>query len=472
MKYLFFIIILFLGIGRVDLLAQTEQVFPWVTQNASFSSRMIVDNLSTDATEVTLTAIRATGESETVALSIAPLDQLVADVDQLFTGLGEGSGYAVFMSSTQVDTFGSMVVSGRNSLSGDSPGQANALPLTDMGKNWLFTYLPTGGFDGYISAPVLVNNSNTDAQVTYYAYASGFMLDQTTRTIPAGRPYAETTDSLFPGVSGDLYVVAQSSEDVAAMAFVFNANGEPSLAMARALTRIPAVASDGGTDDGGDADDGTLENGLPAMYAHFEDNVTVFLEGNTIVVQSDGLPNHGSPYWGNGHSNYESPHAGMVVNPNRIAEQDLEMRVPFAPEIASNPSETDLGTIGIAVNGVSLFNQYAGRTATGWVPLEGEIDTFDVYNGHPQRTGNYHYHLEPVYITNDAPWSLVGVMQDGFPIYGPQEPDGSYPSDLDDCNGHFGPTPDHPNGVYHYHVTAAEPYLVGCFKGQPGTISN
>ena len=36
-------------------------------------------------------------------------------------------------------------------------------------------------------------------------------------------------------------------------------------------------------------------------------------------------------------------------------------------------------------------------------------------------------------------------------------------------NGHFGVTPDHPNGVYHYHATTDTPYLCGGYKGVADT---
>lgn len=39
--------------------------------------------------------------------------------------------------------------------------------------------------------------------------------------------------------------------------------------------------------------------------------------------------------------------------------------------------------------------------------------------------------------------------------------------DLDECNGRFGPTPDYPSGVYHYHITDNWPYVMSCYKGEP-----
>ena len=37
--------------------------------------------------------------------------------------------------------------------------------------------------------------------------------------------------------------------------------------------------------------------------------------------------------------------------------------------------------------------------------------------------------------------------------------------DLDECNGRFGVTPEFPNGIYHYYITDAFPYIQRCVKG-------
>ncbi|TDI98129.1 MAG: YHYH protein [Caldithrix sp.] len=138
----------------------------------------------------------------------------------------------------------------------------------------------------------------------------------------------------------------------------------------------------------------------------------------------------------------------------------------FNPEIAASISNTPLGPIGISVNGVALFNQFAGPSQ----PLENEIATFDRYHGHPQQTGQYHYHIEPLFFSNDDN-SLVGFLLDGFPVYGQKDRDGTYPTDLDDANGHVGVTLDYSEGIYHYHITSDEPYISGGFRGTSGTVS-
>ena len=231
----------------------------------------------------------------------------------------------------------------------------------------------------------------------------------------------------------------------------------------------PTDTGDMSTDTG---DTPTDTSSLPPAFAHFTEAVDVRLDGDVVVLESTGIPNHPSPYFDRNDANYTAPHDGMQVNPNRILEQNLTLRLPLNPQIASQPTETDLGAIGVAVNGVALFNQYAGRNSTGWLPLENEIETFDIYNGHPQQRGMYHYHLEPLFLTQDSQSKLMGFLSDGFPVYGPRDLDGSLPNDLDECNGHSGTVADYEDDIYHYHITAAFPYISGCYKGTPGTVSN
>jgi hypothetical protein len=157
----------------------------------------------------------------------------------------------------------------------------------------------------------------------------------------------------------------------------------------------------------------------------------------------------------------------MQVNPNRIVSQNMVLRVPVSPQVTTSSSDTPLGVMGVAVNGVALFNQYAAQRA----PLTSEILSFDRYNGHPQQSGMYHYHIEPVYLTAQGSSRLVGVLLDGFPVYGTKDASGATPTNLDNCNGHVGVTPEYPQGLYHYHIVASPPYIAGCFRGQPGTAS-
>jgi hypothetical protein len=83
--------------------------------------------------------------------------------------------------------------------------------------------------------------------------------------------------------------------------------------------------------------------------------------------------------------------------------------------------------------------------------------------------------VEPTYLTRIklSKSSLIGFLLDGFPVYGPEE-NGQVVTNasLDAYHGHKTATSDYPNGMYHYHITDADPYINGSgFFGTPGTVS-
>ncbi len=197
------------------------------------------------------------------------------------------------------------------------------------------------------------------------------------------------------------------------------------------------------------------------------------VNGNTVTFTTQDLPNHTSPYWPETnplHEDYNGTNNQFNLNPNRISTQNIVFTITLNPQEANNKEVTGLGPIGIARNGVVFFNQYAGPDQ----PLTNEIDSFDQWLGHPQRTGQYHYHIEPTYLTSEfGDDAFLGLLSDGFPIYGSMENGQIITNDdLDDYHGHVSATEDFPNGIYHYHITSEDPYLNGNgYFGTPGNIS-
>jgi hypothetical protein len=205
-----------------------------------------------------------------------------------------------------------------------------------------------------------------------------------------------------------------------------------------------------------------------------EVNYTIYNGKVTIVTTN--LPNHTSPYYlgtewdQEKYAAYSGTNSSFHLNPNRISEQNITFSIPLNPASATDKAATPMGPIGISRNGVVFFNQYAAGSST----LDNEINSFDQYLGHPAGSGMYHYHIEPVYLTevygDDA---FLGLLADGFPVYGPVEEGKILSSDdLDDYHGHYSVTKEFPNGIYHYHISADAPYLNGDgFYGTAGTIS-
>ncbi len=187
------------------------------------------------------------------------------------------------------------------------------------------------------------------------------------------------------------------------------------------------------------------------LIKNFVGHAKVSIEGDTLIVKTDAIPNHPT-------ANYPNP-----SNPNAIKKQDLTFYIPLKPKHSKDVSATPFGPIGVAINGIPFYNQYNGQ-GNDAVRLE----VFDSCCGHPDQFGMYHYHKYPVCIKspfhdeNKKHSPLIGFMFDGYAIYGPNGENGEPPKDLDFCNGHFDKT-----RGYHYHTTENYPYLVGGYHGVP-----
>jgi len=144
-------------------------------------------------------------------------------------------------------------------------------------------------------------------------------------------------------------------------------------------------------------------------------------------------------------------------------------RIPLAPALAATTTSAVDGPIGIAVNGVPLFNPCKqGGCEFGDTKLLGELD---ICNGHAGRADDYHYHAAPVCMMADQPanhWDThpIGWALDGFAIFGYNNPDGTVATRDTVCGGNTVAHPNAPAG-YAYHVTDASPYILSCFRGTP-----
>lgn len=220
----------------------------------------------------------------------------------------------------------------------------------------------------------------------------------------------------------------------------------------------------------------TIGANVPDVYKKIYGALSITIEGNYVVIKTNDLPDHKSPYytgtqWASSkYEAYNGTNPQFALNPNRIAEQTITFKIPLNPAEATNKQSTPGGAIGVSLNGVSFFNQYAAMNA----PLTNEINGFDQYNGHPQQQGAYHYHVEPLYLTaTKGKDVLLGFLLDGFPVYGTHE-NGALvnAASLDAYHGHKHATTDYPSGIYHYHITSTDPYINGNgFYGTPGTVT-
>jgi len=250
-------------------------------------------------------------------------------------------------------------------------------------------------------------------------------------------------------------------------------------------------------------------SGQPQVTASVRSNsVLIHIQGEFRIITANGLPNHST-------GNFPNP-----GNPNYIAAQQYNFRIPLHPVPAEKPTSFKLGLFGIATNGV-VFDPGAAEwwgndPSSGWQyePISGPRHLgVDSNNAHVQPNGAYHYHGVPTGMIAATPGAtqrmfLLGWAADGFPIYAPWAyfnptnptspvkpvkssfqfkkgtrptgPGGTYDGtfvadfeyvagsgDLDECNGRFGITPEFPKGTYHYFVTREFPFIPRQFRGTP-----
>ena len=246
--------------------------------------------------------------------------------------------------------------------------------------------------------------------------------------------------------------------------------------------------------------------------SQYEESVS----GNTRTITINGIANHKVG---------EFPNSG---NPNTISEAGETFTMTTNAEIASNVTYGMGYTFGVLFSGVAV-DPYTGEffVGTNGVNMEWNITTLqsttslglDCNNAHVQPTGRYHYHgtpnkfIDDLGIANGNQMIKVGYAGDGFPIYykygyaddnitimeyssgfqlktedrggdGLTAPDGcpdgyyfrdyeyvSGVSDLDECNGRFGKTPE-ADDEYYYTITDNFPSSPLCFSGTPDNSFN
>ena len=180
----------------------------------------------------------------------------------------------------------------------------------------------------------------------------------------------------------------------------------------------------GGGGGGGAGADGSTDTACPAsepICGAFENSgsqggyveVSLTDGDDAAIVRTSSLPDYP---------------ANTGNSPNDAVPQELEFHVPLAP--TAGPSEAGLGHVGVAWNGVSLFNPSDARDIGGCTGNAAylESDGMDDYGGHPTARGEYHYHTGDFVrhagefgLSNDPGEhsSLFGYAFDGVPIYGP-----------------------------------------------------
>lgn len=147
-------------------------------------------------------------------------------------------------------------------------------------------------------------------------------------------------------------------------------------------------------------------------------------------------------------------------------------RIPLVPVVAATKTSALDGPIGLAINGIPLFNPCKQGGCSG--PGGGDtkvVGELDLCNGHAGRADDYHYHAAPVCLMADRAadyWDThpLGWALDGYAIFGYRNPDGTTATRDGICGGNTVTHPNAPAG-YAYHVTDVSPYILSCFHGVP-----
>jgi phosphatidylethanolamine-binding protein (PEBP) family uncharacterized protein len=198
-----------------------------------------------------------------------------------------------------------------------------------------------------------------------------------------------------------------------------------------------------------------------SMNASNSGYAVVSCDANYAYVSSRGIPTH-TMMNGITATNLQVPTIQKFNGANG-------WKIPITPKIAASTTTAVDGPIGVAVNGVPIFNPCKqGGCQNGDTKILGELD---VCNGHAGRADDYHYHAAPTCVMSaKSPnyWDThpIGWALDGFAIYGYNNIDGK-PAPRDGiCGGNTDAVTNGPSG-YAYHVTDESPYVLSCFRGTP-----
>lgn len=193
---------------------------------------------------------------------------------------------------------------------------------------------------------------------------------------------------------------------------------------------------------------------------------TISLQDDARVISGNDLPDHAT---GNFPISSSDDAYAYDRNPNSIQGQSLRLSLPATPSLAAQAHCLNGGPIGVLLSGAYLFD---ALDAAGHDAVAHEVQ--DDCQGHPERTGQYHYHdltsCLPDTLDANGNSPLVGYALDGFGIFGPVENGQTLASaDLDECHGRTSEIEWDGQRVvmYHYIATADYPYTLGCFRGTP-----
>ena len=91
----------------------------------------------------------------------------------------------------------------------------------------------------------------------------------------------------------------------------------------------------------------------------------IYIQNGYVYINTNGVPDHKSPYFPLDHVLYEAYDGSNPFvnnwnkNPNGITTLNLRFKIPISPKKGSSSTPTSMGPIGVSLNGVPFYNQYA-----------------------------------------------------------------------------------------------------------------
>ena len=159
-----------------------------------------------------------------------------------------------------------------------------------------------------------------------------------------------------------------------------------------------------------------------AVNRSFGGRMNVYENDNNFQLSDSYPPPREDEHQGQGDF-YQQDQGGnhYRLPPRPSGEPPQQQQCPYADR------ESDGPTVGVAVDGT---------------PIQG---------GHCNQDRRYNFSMDIEQESRHRPGTMLGLLADGTPVYGPVPPDRPQPQ-LDEYGGHFGPTLDFYEGVYHIHL--------------------
>ena len=185
-------------------------------------------------------------------------------------------------------------------------------------------------------------------------------------------------------------------------------------------------------------------------------------QGNKVKFKSKGLPNN----------DHELMIGIKASNQQFPSKHDYLFEISTKPKYLDKVTMTEAGALGVAVNGVPLFDPstQGPKGSSGKASHTLDVGELDNCGGHAGRGDDYHYHIAPKCLIEELGVQKIeeekkpiGFAMDGFPILalGWFEKKNDIESKLDKCRGMKDK-----KGNYFYNVMSTSKWdILNCFHG-------